>query len=424
MNNPEFRQTLHNFSHNLETANQTAQENIYTFTQLYIDPCLAGLKSCLYDCTAPCFPDRENNLRRRRGRSGGRAEYNFNFYDAWDNDEDEPNDTRLAWGDDELDSLLAGRGSPPSQPSRQRAMSYGSRSRRKPTGIQPDSDQDPTIIPGSSYLGFLERLPWKIGSRKLRYRPSAADLQEHPGGHRDRIEESAPLLEENEEVDGKWKKTHGRQRSDTATSRSTAGSRSSRGDLIMSDEEDDAVPLDDEFAVALSRRMTNQGLNDDQTSGKAKALGPKRPGGSRRNTRTPSSRSIKSPNSKNAKAQRSPSQKSLVLISPAPVEDASQASTLLDLKQQEEQVERAEEAEIIQKRQAAHRLALERGLESTQPSIEVEDDDQIPDIGPIHSPTQDPPPDVGASLDPVLSEHRSGASDRRRLSEGPDEEAP
>ncbi|RVX72257.1 hypothetical protein B0A52_04461 [Exophiala mesophila] len=414
MNNPEFRQTLHNFSHNLETANQTAQENIYTFTQLYIDPCLAGLKSCLYDCTAPCFPNRENNLRRRRGRSGGRAEFNFNFYDAWDDDEDETDDARLAWGNDELDSLLAGRGA---QPSRQRAMSYGSRGRRKPTGTQPDPDQDPTIIPGSSYLGFLERLPWKIGSRKLRYKPSAADLQEHPGAHRARTAESAPLLEENEEVDGKWKKTHGRQRSDTATSRSTAGSRSSRGDLIMSDEEDDAVPLDDEFAVSLSRRITNQGMNDDQGSGKSKAAGGKRPGASRRNTRTPSSKSIKSPNSKNAKGQESPSQRSLVLVSPAPVDDGTPTSTLLDLKQQEEQAEQAEEAAIVQKRQAAHRLALERGLKSTQQRTEMEDSDQTTGIDFMSTPTQDPFPDIDTSLDSVLGEHEADPSDRRSLGE-------
>ncbi|KIV94353.1 hypothetical protein PV10_02127 [Exophiala mesophila] len=422
MNNPEFRQTLHNFSHNLETANQTAQENIYTFTQLYIDPCLAGLKSCLYDCTAPCFPNRENNLRRRRGRSGGRAEFNFNFYDAWDDDEDETDDARLAWGNDELDSLLAGRGA---QPSRQRAMSYGSRGRRKPTGIQPDPDQDPTIIPGSSYLGFLERLPWQIGSRKLRYKPSAADLQEHPGAHRVRTEESAPLLEENEEVDGKWKKTHGRQRSDTATSRSTTGSRSSRGDLIMSDEEDDAVPLDDEFAVSLSRRITNQGMNDDQGSGKSKAAGGKRPGASRRNTRTPSSKSIKSPNSKTAKGQESPSQRSLVLVSPAPVEDGNPPSTLLDLKQQEEQAEQAEEAAIIQKRQAARRLALERGLESTEQRTEVEDNDQTTGINSISTPTQDPFPDIDTSLDSVLGEPEADPSDRPSIGEREEgEEAP
>jgi len=50
----------------------------------------------------------------------------------------------------------------------------------------------------------------------------------------------------------------------------------------MSDEEDDAVPLDDEFAaVMLSRRMTNQGSTEDQSSGKSRSGSGKRPGASR-----------------------------------------------------------------------------------------------------------------------------------------------
>ena len=151
MNNPEFRQTLHNISHNLESANQATQETIYSFTQLYIDPCVDGIKSGLYDCTAPCFPSREDNFRRRRGRSRGRAEYNFDFYNAWDTEE-AVGDGVSGWGGDELDGLLAGRGSVSRQPRKQRAMSYGSRGRRKPSGTQPESEQDPTVIPGSSYL--------------------------------------------------------------------------------------------------------------------------------------------------------------------------------------------------------------------------------------------------------------------------------
>ena len=119
MNNPEFRQTLHNISHNLETANQAAQENIYTLTQFYIDPCLEGLRACVYECTAPCFPTREVSLRRKRGRSRGRAEYNFDFYNAWDDDE-ALGDSSISWGTDELDSLLAG-GAPQISPAEKAA---------------------------------------------------------------------------------------------------------------------------------------------------------------------------------------------------------------------------------------------------------------------------------------------------------------
>ncbi|EXJ78518.1 hypothetical protein A1O1_08919 [Capronia coronata CBS 617.96] len=360
MNNPEFRQTLHNISHNLESANQAAQENIYTFAQLYIDPCLAGLRSCLYDCTRPCFPGREDNLRRKRGRSRGRAEYNFDFYDAWDDDEALA-DTPLGWGNDELDSLLAGQSPRSGQPRRQRAMSYGSRGKRNPPGIQPDPKQDPTIIPGSSYLGFLERLPWKIGARKLRYKPSAADLQENPGGARVRDSEREPLIEENEENDVPWDKGHGRQRSDTAGSRSTMNSLSSRGDLIMGDEEEDAVPLDDEFAVMLTRRMTNQGLNEDQGSGKSRNSSGRRTRASRRATRTPSSKSLASPS---MKSQRSSSAKSLALVSPSPLREQSQPPMMLDFKRQDDQAEPEDELEVKQKREAAQRPALERGLNS------------------------------------------------------------
>ncbi|EXJ65424.1 hypothetical protein A1O7_01765 [Cladophialophora yegresii CBS 114405] len=363
MNNPEFRQTLHNISHNLESANQAAQENIYTFTQLYVDPCLEGIKSCVYSCTAPCFPNREASHRRKRGRSRGRAEYNFDFYNAWD-DEEALGDGVLGWGDDELDGLLAGRGSQSRQPRKQRAMSYGSRGRRKPSGTQPELEQDPTIIPSSSYLGFLERLPWRIGARKLRYKPSAADLQENPGGTRVRVAESEPLIEEPEEHDDTWRKGHGRQRSATTASRSTTNSLSSRGDLIMSDEEEyeDAQPLDDSFAVMLSRRNTNQGSADDQSSGKPRTPSSKRPGVSRNSTRTVSSKSKRSPSGKSS--QRSASSKSLAHLSSNVVEEHPEPPTLVDLRREEERVAHEEELEIEQKREAAQRLALQRGLSS------------------------------------------------------------
>ncbi|KAK6380224.1 uncharacterized protein PV06_05619 [Exophiala oligosperma] len=384
MNNPEFRQTLQHITHNLETANQTAQENIYTFTQRYIDPCLSGLKSCVVDCTAPCFPNREDKLRRKRGRSRGRAEYNFDFYEAWDDDEALA-ETSTAWGNDELDSLLAGHGPRVDQPKRPRAMSYGSRGRRKPNIMQGESDHDPTIIPSSSYLGFLERLPWKLGARKLRYKPSAADLQEHPGATRVHPAEVEPLIEEHDEDSSPWRKGHGRQRSDTNASRSTTNSLSSRGDLIMSDEEDDAVPLDDEFAsVMLARRNTNQGLPEDQSSGKARTPSGKRPGASRRSTRTTSSKSIRSPG---MQSQRSASERSLAPpVSPTPTRERRELPTMLDLKLQEEQVAREEELEIKQKREAAQRLAVQRGLNagnavSAEVDPSVKEDQTIASVG-------------------------------------------
>lgn len=354
--NPELRQTLNNLSRNLESANEAAQENIYTFAQRYIDPCLAGVKSCYHSCTASCFPDREEQLRRKRGRPRGRPEVNFDFYDDWDDDEDATN-SLMGWGNDELDSLLAGnQRARLGQPRRQRAMSYGSRGRRRANTLPSDQEHDPTVIRGSSYLGFLERLPWNIGSRMLKYKPSAANLQVNPGGVRLRDEEAQIQGTENGSVGNGSTKGHGRQRSDTAASRSTTTSRSSRGDLIFSDGEEDAVPIDDSFAVLLSKRSTNTG-SEDRSSGKTGS--GKRPGPSTTSTRTISSRSANSLSGMG----RASSRKREEPISPA-VAEAPEPPTLESLAQEEEQVRLEQEMEVEQKREVAQRLARESGLAS------------------------------------------------------------
>ncbi|KAF7514228.1 hypothetical protein GJ744_004553 [Endocarpon pusillum] len=354
--NPELRQTLHTISRNLESANETAQENIYTFTQLYIDPCLSGIRGCLKDCTAPCFPGREEHLRRKRGRSRGRPELDFDFYDDWDEDDGTGNNL-LGWGNDELDSLLAGssrqerRGG---QPRRQRAMSYGSRGRMKRSPAHKNSEEDPTIIPSSSYLGFLERLPFRFGGT-LRYKPSAADLQEHPGRLKGNRMGEEPLLDANDESDQDILLTQGRQRSATVTSRSTTNSLSSRGDLIPSDEEADAVPLDDEFAMALARRNTGV-PSEDHSSGRSRTS--KQPRTSRTSTRTLSSLSTKNSNG----AGRVSSIKS-----PQVVEQiiAPPVLSLAELQKEEEQARIDEQSQQAKKREAALKLAVERGLSST-----------------------------------------------------------
>jgi hypothetical protein len=354
--NPELRQTLQSISRNLESANEAAQENIYTFTQLYIDPCLTGFKACITDFTSPCCLGREEQLRRKRGRSRGRAELNFDFYDEWD-DDDDPGQTLLGWGNEDLDRVLAG--SPTSQPKRQRAMSYGSRNRRKSIAKPSDVEPDPTVIPGSSYLGFLEKLPWKLGQKNLRYKPSAADLQENPGGVRKYEGEADPLIEASDEDDAVGRKAkHGRKRSGTTASQSTTNSLSSRGDLIPSDEEDDAVPLDDEFAMMLARRATT-GASEDQGSGKASS---KRPEASRTSTATVSSKSTKS--------RRSSSKKGVEPTEPAVAEEL-ETSTIVDLDKEEEQVRVEQESEVKQKRKAAQKLATDRGLASPGSKVHI-----------------------------------------------------
>ncbi|OKL64115.1 hypothetical protein UA08_00143 [Talaromyces atroroseus] len=355
---PRIRQTLNNISHNLESANESAQEGFYRFSQQYLAPCFASIGNCLAECTAPCLPNRETQARRRRR---GRAELNFDFYDDWDNES--ANDGILGWGNDELDRLLAGSGSVrggAQQPRRQRKMSYGAARTRRKSSILPDRTDDPTVIPKSSLIGFLERLPWQFGPRGVKYRPSAADLQERPGRlpHDDDYPhqegtEAQPLIEEDEEeedagqraIDGgpsrdsinKGKKNY-RGRSTTQSSQDTSNSLSSRGDLIFDDEDEDAVPLDDEFAVTLARR--NTGLTSDEHFA----------GIAGRSRRTTSAQSIRSAKSR-VEAARS-----------------AEIASMAELSKEEREAEVEEELEVVRRRSAAQQLAISQGLVQDQTS--------------------------------------------------------
>lgn len=355
--NPELRQTLQSISRNIESANETAQENIYTFTQVFIDPCLSGIKGCLTDCTAPCFPGREQQLRLKRGRSRGRAELNFDFYDDWEEEEDAGN-TLMGWGNDELDSLLAGSSSRErreGQPGKQQAMSYGSRGRSKKSPAHDITEGDPTIIPSSSYLGFLERLPFKFGST-LRYKPSAADLQEHPGRPQRRRGEQEALLEANDESEQDMLLTQGRQRSATVASRSTTNSLSSRGDLIPSDEEADAVPLDDEFAMVLERRITGTTTSEDRSSGRSRSS--RKPLMSRTSTRTLSSLSTKNSDGiRRVSSMKSPQDPDQTIIPPVP--------SAADLKKGEQQADAQDGSEAVKNPESIRTVANDHGLSST-----------------------------------------------------------
>lgn len=378
---PRIRQTLNQISSNLESANETAQEGIYTFSQNYISPCFASIGNCVYACTAPCLPSREDQIRRRRR---GRAEANFDFYDDWDNDI--ANDSLLGWGSDELDRLLAGSGlarGTAEQPRRQRKMSYGTRgTRRKSSVLVPENRNDPTVIPSSSFLGFLERFPWRLGARGQKYRPSAADLQEHPGGVRRFDREEEPLLGASERSEDPVSYGNGRDRSATQSSRETTNSLSSRGDLIMSDEEEDAVPLDDEFALALGRRGT--GLDSDDQSGRKSSV--------RRSTSgtvsSTTDASLKELGMKRKRGSRIQSPRVIAVDAQTP-----DARSLDDLKKEEEQAALKEEQEIFRKRLAAQSLASNRGLEQNNKSTShllsgcsttVSSDAQYPNA--VHSP--------------------------------------
>lgn len=360
---PRWNRTLQHLTSNIEHANESAQENIYGFTQRYISPCLSSITQCVNVCTAPCFP--EHNDRRRHRTTRGRAESSFDFYDDWEEDE---SDGLLGWGSENLDRFLGGASTygTTSQPGRQRAMSYGQRNRdprynaarRKSNAqVRDIAGQDPTIIPSSSYFGFLGRLPFKIGGKGLRYKPSAADLTEHPGASRRSMEEEQPLIEDSEEdaLDRSEQKGHRRQRSDTHTSGHTTDSLSSRGDIFPSEDElDDAVPLDDEFTLVLERRTTGQ-WNEESSSAKKSSSKSKRPSGTRVSTRSASSQSTGKRSTELA-LPRSTSETIEELPMP----------TMDELQKEEERLRIEEEQEVQRKRQEAQHLAVQRGLVSDE----------------------------------------------------------
>ena len=354
----------------LEHANESTKSGLFFFAQYYVKPCFESISSCVTTCVDASCPSlnlsQRDRLRRQRGRarSRGRAELSFDFYDDWDEDE---TDALMGWGSDEFDRLLAGSGGygtvSHTQPARQRGMSYP-KGRRK-SAVQPhDGGPGPTVIPGSS--GFFGKL---FGAKALKYRPSAADLQEHPGARRLRrdLTEGEALLEEHDEAIGK---RHRRIRSNTVTSGHTTDSLSSRGDIFPSDEEDDAIPLDDEFAMVLERRTTQSGgasgpdteTSSGRTRNSVERKRGKRPSaGSRTSTRrTPSSRGSsngrKSRSRTNSSAAQTPIDENPLLS------DGGEVPTLSELKQEERRIAQQEEEDVEHRRQEAQKLAAERGL--------------------------------------------------------------
>ncbi|KAK4103852.1 hypothetical protein N658DRAFT_564845 [Parathielavia hyrcaniae] len=414
---PRLRQTWNQLSHTTEAVTSDAAAGIWAFGHGYITPCLSGVSSAVDSCTAVCLGGRDERARRarerergargRRVRAASRVEYNFDFYDDWEEDfaaedfgalgdADDEGDGEGAgggggggsgrrgllrgWGAraEDWDRLLAGTGPGGrryggvgtsgtgdvlvDQPRRKRGMSYGTRGagvRRKVSG-----EEDPNVIPRTAPLGFLGRLPFKIvGS--LRYKPSAANLKEHPGaggavgmGHHGEgvageEHENEPLLGTGDE--GDRRRQGQRPRSDTTfsgRSGDTSSSYRSRGDLFPSDEEgdEDAVPLSDEFAVALERV-------DDRGSTRTRSSKGKRPANSDKGlSRTVSRTTISSTDTPDEYKSGS------YPVSTRDEGDLAPAPSLEDLRREEEQAEREEREEIERRRKAASQLAMERGL--------------------------------------------------------------
>lgn len=318
---PRIRQSLNRISTSIESASDNALTSCFTFTKSYLDPCLISLSTC-------CIINNDRNHRRDR------REYPFGFYD-YDDDEHGSSSAGgfLGWGNDELDRLLAGGGSGGGYGGNSNRMTYGASSssgaivgsgsagKRKSV---PGNDQDPTVIPQTSMFGFLTRwAPFR--GKGLRYKPSAANLQEHP--HRGNG--LSAVQEEAEDDHGSRTTGMRRKRSATGSSGdSVGGSMRSRGDLWPSEDDDDAIPIgddvfltgsdgeEDEFLVLARREHRNKNAEEEEELGSVETIGLGRPG---------------------------------------PVDDEV-------LRREEEEVRILEEEELEKKREAAKRLAVQRGL--------------------------------------------------------------
>ncbi|TLS25773.1 hypothetical protein PpBr36_07021 [Pyricularia pennisetigena] len=456
LEDPRLRQRWNQISHNAEGVAENAAAGIWSFQHRYIEPCFAGVSKSLDACTGLCLGgDSEERARRARERERGarrssaRPEFSFDFYDDWDDDDDAlagynyysgmGGSSSSGYGEGssagrsggilgaDWDRLLAGTGSARrhgggvasigqngevlNQPRRKRSMSYGTRGQQ--TRRKKSVQEDPTIIPSTSTFGFLGRLPFKIGGT-LRYKPSAANLRDHPGADRQSGPdgEQEPLLgaadddsdfygnrddipsnHAKENGYGRSSRQHSpqrpgdeiynpktRKRSNTAGSGATSDSYRSRGDLFPSDGEgeEDAVPLDDEFTIALDRV-------DDRSSGKTRISskkGKRRAGSSikaqgmsRSVSRTTIASEMTTASSSNhshvslvsspVQLQKRPSfgsvEAPLVEEEAVLVEDPMTQS-LEDLRYEEQMAAREEAEDVELRRKAANHLAVERGL--------------------------------------------------------------
>ncbi|KHN94957.1 uncharacterized protein MAM_07184 [Metarhizium album ARSEF 1941] len=350
LEDPRLRQRWNQITHDAEAATENAAAGIFAFQQNYINPCLASIADSIEQCTTVCLGDPDERLRRRRERQRAResAEFSFDFYDDWYEEEHPGGGLLGTWGGEDWDRLLAGTGSArrhggdaSDQPRRKRGMSYGTRGMRRKA-----SQGDSTIIPSTQPIGFLSKLPWKMGGT-LRYKPSAADLQDHPGKHD--AGESAPLLGGDDESDYGEVLRMPRQRSGTTGSGETSDSYRSRGDLFPSDGEgeEDAVPLADDVTYDMVRR-------DGRSGGKTRSGKGKTPEGEF----AASSRTV----SRSTLGSTASSESREYERTAPPTPGVANPPTMDDLLVEEARLQKQEDDELARRKAAAAQLASERGL--------------------------------------------------------------
>ncbi|CEJ89751.1 hypothetical protein VHEMI05576 [[Torrubiella] hemipterigena] len=360
LEDPRLRQRWNQITHDAEAATENAAAGIWSLKEHYITPCFGYVTDSFEQCTTVCFGDPEERRRRQRERALAieRAEFGFDFYDDWYDEHEQGGSFFGTWAGEDWDRLLAGTGSQKQrapgaettdQPRRKRGMSYGTRGSRRKSG-----QQDPTIIPSTQPIGFLSKLPWKMGGT-LRYKPSAADLQDHPG----KIDnpETEPLLGSDDESDY-GELIMPRQRSNTNGSGGTTDSFRSRGDLFPSDGEgdEDAVALDDDVTFDMVRKDDRSTRSDRTRSSKGK-----RPVDQFAGSRTVSRTTLNSNSSYESLAMKRSTSSLLARTS------SELIPTMTDLRLEEQRVAEEEEDEVIMKREAAAVLAAERGLDTKAP---------------------------------------------------------
>ncbi|KAI5811856.1 hypothetical protein BZA77DRAFT_223992, partial [Pyronema omphalodes] len=227
---PRIRQNLDQLTTAFEAAADETRLGCFTICSRYIEPCLSSLSSCIprrrrFPPTPrpPDFPFgfyEYDEFGDHYGSSGGGGGYGAGPSSGVGGN------GIFRWGTDELDRLLAGTGAVGLAPPERERMVYPSYGTlplplalsQPPVKRAETKKEDPTVIPGTSYLGFLSR----FGRKGMKYKPSAANLQEHP--------------------------QRGRRRSATDSSLGDSGdSLRSRGEIWPSEDElDDAVVLGDD----------------------------------------------------------------------------------------------------------------------------------------------------------------------------------
>ncbi|KAF3940277.1 hypothetical protein ABW19_dt0209837 [Dactylella cylindrospora] len=386
---PRVRQTLNQISDNIESVADTAKFGCFSFTKSYLEPCVNSIAAFCPapESVCPCFYHDPSASRRRRHRAAG-PEFAFEFYNSdYDDDFDRPEDP-LRWGNDELDRLLAGSGASGRRRkagARNEGMYYtrsgqrrvGPEGRRKSALLPHDGGPDPTIIPNTSALGFLSYFTWVRKRQALRYKPSAADLQDHPGGYggvggefreEDMDEEAEALLGigRGQGTSNDRGKQRGRNRSGTTSSGDTTDTFRSRADLFPSEDEDDAIPLDDEFdinEIGPSGKKSKKSLRRSRTGDTSSGLSMKDSLGSpARSTgrKTPMSDDFKIEDD----IDLDDDAREIDLDSP----NLARGRSDEDLRREEEEVRKEEERAVEIRREAAKRLAIRRGLSAEGPS--------------------------------------------------------